>query len=222
MGVPLKTPEEDEIIEGWVGQPKGMLQVLWERGFIDESNLKSYTIAGKKDAFGAVDLSTSLKSILGNCTDLAEEECLLQSMGRKMGIIIDRTPKCHAEIAGEGIEYTWGFQKNHFRRQPISMKRSKTEFRKLVRKCCSRELVTKAIVRKFSKRARDYIIAYHTVENHNNEIKKLTLNKKGNAENTVVIDDSTVVKVERMKREFKTHRCAMDFDTKFLKSDFHA
>ena len=77
-------------------------------------------------------------------------------------------------------------------------------------------------MRKFSKRARDYIIAYHAVENHNNEIKELTLNKKGNAENTVVIDESTVVKVERMKREFKTHRCAMDFDTKFLKSDFRA
>ena len=102
------------------------------------------------------------------------------------------------------------------------MKRSKTEFRKLVRQCCSRELVTKELVRKFSKRARDYIIAYHAVENHENEINKLTMNKKGSAENTVIIDESTVVKVERMKQEFKTHRCAMDFDTKFLKSDFHA
>ena len=65
-------------------------------------------------------------------------------------------------------------------------------------------------------------ISRNAVENHENEINKLTMNKKGSAENTVIIDESTVVKVERMKREFKTHRCAMDFDTKFLKSDFRA
>jgi len=27
---------------GWEGQPKGMLQVLWERGWIDENNLAKY------------------------------------------------------------------------------------------------------------------------------------------------------------------------------------
>ena len=66
------------------------------------------------------------------------------------------------------------------------------------------KLVTKKLVRKFSKRARDYIIAYHAVENHENKIKKLMMEKKGKAENTIIIDDSTIVKVERMKQEFKT------------------
>ena len=83
-------------------------------------------------------------------------------------------------------------------------------------------MVTKKLVRKFSKRARDYIIAYHAVENHENEINKLTMHKKCKVENAVAIDASTIVKVEKIKRQFKTHRCAMDFDTKFLKSDFHA
>ena len=139
-----------------------------------------------------------------------------------MGVAIDCIPKCHAEIAGEGIEYTWGYQKNHYRRQPLSMKRSKTEFRRLVSECCSRKQITKELVRKFSKRARDYIIAYHAVENHDKESTKLTSTNKGNVKGSVTPEESTVVKVERMKRAFKTHRCAMDFDTKFIKSEFRA
>jgi hypothetical protein len=40
--------------------------------------------------------------------DFIEEETLLQYHGRQLGVIIDRTPKCHPEMAGEGIEYNWG------------------------------------------------------------------------------------------------------------------
>ena len=99
-----------------MGKPKGMLQVLWERGHIDETHLKQYTVNGKKDADGVIDLSKSLKNIVASCTDFAKEDSLLQSMGRKMSDAIDRTPKCYAEIAGEGIKYSWGYQKNHDRR----------------------------------------------------------------------------------------------------------
>ena len=31
-----------KIVEGWEGKPKGMLQILWERGWINETNLKHY------------------------------------------------------------------------------------------------------------------------------------------------------------------------------------
>ncbi len=27
------------------------------------------------------------------------------------GVVVDRTPKCHCKIAGEGIEYSWGLAK---------------------------------------------------------------------------------------------------------------
>ena len=53
QGLPIEI-EERKIIEGWVGKLKGMLQVLWERGFIDEGNLQQYTIDGKKDAYGVL------------------------------------------------------------------------------------------------------------------------------------------------------------------------
>jgi hypothetical protein len=45
--------ELDEGVEGWEGKPKGMLQILWERGFVDPSKKKeNCTLQGKKDAFG--------------------------------------------------------------------------------------------------------------------------------------------------------------------------
>ena len=87
---------------------KGLLQVLWEHGFIDELRLETYTLNGKQDAFRFVQKDFSLKLLKGNCLDFEEEEILLQSMGREMGVLVDRTPKCHCELAGEGIEYSWG------------------------------------------------------------------------------------------------------------------
>jgi hypothetical protein len=81
---------------------------------------KHYTINGRKNSLGILDLDSSLKYLLGNCTDFEEEETMLQSMGTKMGILVDCTPKCHPELAGEGIEYSWGCSKNCYRKLPIS------------------------------------------------------------------------------------------------------
>ena len=42
------TIEEHVIEPGWVGSAKGLLQVLWERGWIDVAKLGEYSINGKK------------------------------------------------------------------------------------------------------------------------------------------------------------------------------
>jgi hypothetical protein len=102
-GLPLEETKP-KCVEGWEGKAKGILQVLWERGWIDEAKLNKYTINGKQDVFGVVDTEFALKTLMANCMDFEEEETLLQSMGREMGISVDRTPKCHCELAGEGIE----------------------------------------------------------------------------------------------------------------------
>ena len=47
MSIPLSISYE-EVIAGWEGKAKGSLQVAWKRGFIDESNLKSYLAKGGK------------------------------------------------------------------------------------------------------------------------------------------------------------------------------
>jgi hypothetical protein len=41
----------EDVEEGWLGKPKGLLQILWERGFIDpgiQNPEKYYTLDGKK------------------------------------------------------------------------------------------------------------------------------------------------------------------------------
>ena len=66
LGVSLKTPEEDKIAKVWIGKSKGMLEILWERGYIDESKLNEYTFNGKKDVYSTINLSTSLKHMLSS------------------------------------------------------------------------------------------------------------------------------------------------------------
>ena len=44
-----------KVIEGWEGKPKGLLQILWERGIVDESRLSEYTINGRQNGYGIVD-----------------------------------------------------------------------------------------------------------------------------------------------------------------------
>ena len=92
--------------------------------------------------FGVVDKSYSLEHLMGNCQDFEEEETLLQSMGREMGVMVDRTPKCHCELAGEGVEYSWGCAKNTYRHVPLKKKRGKENFRNVVCECMSKENVS--------------------------------------------------------------------------------
>jgi len=107
----------NKVIEGWEGKSKGLLQVLWERGWINNENNNAYhyyTIPGRKNEYNLTMPETSLKSLMASCTDFEEEETLLQHIGKTMGVVFDRSPKCHAEIASEGIEYSWGCAKNHY------------------------------------------------------------------------------------------------------------
>ncbi len=40
--------DRELVIPGWQGQPKGLKQVLWERGLIDESALEMHIRGGRK------------------------------------------------------------------------------------------------------------------------------------------------------------------------------
>ena len=53
LGIPLSVEEEELESKGWVGQAKGLLQILWERGWIHDTKNpnKHYTISGRKDLF---------------------------------------------------------------------------------------------------------------------------------------------------------------------------
>ena len=62
-GIAIKYTEE-KIIEGWFNKPKGALQILYERGWINPDLLQKkgmYTKEGVRDAFGNLLPGTSIK-----------------------------------------------------------------------------------------------------------------------------------------------------------------
>ena len=204
LDLPIRK-NEYKVIEGWVGKAKGALQILWERGFIDATCVHKYTNKGSLNG-GVRDDSTSLECLMSRLPDFVNEETVLQQTGKKLGVTILRTPKCHPELAGEGIEYAWGVAKLFYRRQPLSMKRSKDSFLELVKTATSRTGVLNVRnIRRFSARARRYMIAYLAIYKKEQE----------HQQDKVTITHDII---EKCVKHFKTHRSAMDFDSAFIKS----
>lgn len=146
-----------------------MLQILWERGFIDpnvthEIDLwKNNKEDGKKDNAGNTIEGTPLKAMLASLPDFENEKTLLQLHAEARStndckIMMIRSPKCHPELAGEGIEYDWAGAKSHYRRARLSEKKGSDSFRNLVTK--SLESVRFNQRASFSGRAREYMLAY--------------------------------------------------------------
>ena len=156
---------------------------------------------------------TRLKYLLSNCRNFKEDESLLQAMGRAMDDTVDRTPKCHCELAGEGIEYSWSCAKNLYRRKPIAEKRKKELFREMVRAYLSQTDLTTERVRKCAKRARDYICAYHIFHQQENSDSTNRTHTATPATTTPTTDDNTnepkqdeispPIKIENSSRRIK-------------------
>ncbi len=116
------------------------------------------------------------------------------------------TPKCLSELAGEGVEYIWDGAKGEYRRLSLAQKRGKDNFKTCLYHCLSEEVITIERVRKYARQARQYLIAYH------------------HAVDTGQVDPQThndclkfgPVAVDKLINNFKTHRCAFDFDYKFI------
>ena len=87
------------------------MQVLCERGLIDGTDLKDYSLTGKKDDFGAVNNRTGLRHIMGMSFDFLNKEGMLQHIANNLGVTVLLTPKCHAELAGKGVQYVWACAK---------------------------------------------------------------------------------------------------------------
>ena len=191
---------EEEIEEGWEGKPKGLRQVLWERGWLDP-NEGGYSMKGKKDADGNLDLSKSYVHLMARCADFRREKAALHHLGDKLGVVVHSTPKYHAELAGEGIEYVWALSKNWFKRQPLSARKSRQQFKALVKRALSPKMVTAKTVRGCGRRARSYILAYaflHDNEN-NEEFKK------------------EFVDIEKTSKKYRSHRGPGDQQSGFIK-----
>ena len=125
-GLPT-TKTTDKITPGWMLKPKGMMQILYERGFIDPSYaIKDYVEKGLKCKNGLLDKTKGYKLLIANLPDFINEKSMLEYYGEKLGVTVDSSPKYHPEISGEGIEYCWGMSKVWYRKQPLEKKRIKT------------------------------------------------------------------------------------------------
>ena len=130
-----------------------MLQILWERGFLDPTKsvkelMRQYNSDFKKNRETKEPIpGTSLRHIVGNLPDFKQEITLLQFRANQLGVSIDCSPKFHPEIAGEGIELCWGLSKNTYRRYSIEDKRTKSKYLKLVQNCiCCKTILTKNLL----------------------------------------------------------------------------
>ena len=85
-GIKLEKSEKEKSI-GWCGQLKGLLQVLWERGWIDMTNLSSYTETGdSKKSNPCMEVihdepkKISLRIIMNDCKDFKIEPTSMESL----------------------------------------------------------------------------------------------------------------------------------------------
>ena len=109
----------NQVLQGWVNKPKGSLQILYERGWIHPHKIHLYTKRGK--IIGGItpgnlepNEELSLCELMKKQNDFINEVTLLQYYGDILGIVVDHIPKCHPELAGEGIEYSWAIAKLHY------------------------------------------------------------------------------------------------------------
>jgi len=83
----MKLPEEEEVAsirQGYVDKPKGIEQVLFERGWLDPDEISQYTLAGKV-VDGVVDEKTSLRRVLANCPDFRHEVSAMAELMKGIG-----------------------------------------------------------------------------------------------------------------------------------------
>ena len=81
---------------------------------------------------------------MGSCLDsFAEEMTAFQEhVGKELGVLVIISPKFHAEMAGEGIEYSWGVSKCVNWGMPLDLKKGKASFKAFVNECTSRDVLS--------------------------------------------------------------------------------
>ena len=208
LGVPTTRTVTQRFIPGWAGKGKGLLQVLWERGWVDDSKASQYKKVVTDDA-GFPVKEFSLEMMLDSCIDFVNEKTQMEFVCDSLGAEALITTKYHAEYAGEGIEYSWGAAKAIYRRYPLAAKKGKEKFVGLVSKCTSREVLTTEMIRKFSSRARSYMLSYKALE---------IVGEEGTGNENDKSLEITHKQIENMQKIIKSHRAALDFDRGFIAS----
>jgi hypothetical protein len=97
------TIKENDVVKGWVANPKGMRQELWERGLLDPQ--VTYVSKIKKDVPN-YDEKVEYSIVLADCTNFLNKKMSQMHLGEQLEVEVDQLTKSHLELAGEGIEYS--------------------------------------------------------------------------------------------------------------------
>ncbi|CAM9528160.1 unnamed protein product, partial [Sphacelaria rigidula] len=135
--------------KGKEGKPKGIRQMLWERGLWEDS------MTGSADPISGKNIFT----VLGDCSDFKEERTALQYAFESRGHILIMSPKCHPELGGVSIEYSWGRGKLEFWRrmndeEPENLKDN------MLKALNTETILTLGRIRRFARRTREYRRTY--------------------------------------------------------------
>ncbi len=184
-----------------------------------EASLDKYTLDGRKDPItGNIDLQFSIRYLLSEYTNFKEEETALQCLGTQMGVTVQLTPKFHAELAGEGVEYSRSHAKAFYRRVSVSKKKDSENFKQLEKECtCPVTVLTKDRIEKFASRTRAYICSYHYLEQCAGAVSECNDSRVA-AVGATIKQELLYFEIERLMKAFKGHRCAIDFDLGFVNS----
>ena len=187
----LKTSE-------YAGKAKGLAQLAWERGLID----------GEQPAPCLDDL----KKLMDGCTDFKNERSELTNLVEMRGHILLMSPKYHPEVAGKGVEYSWGKAKYHFRNHSNDCVAA--NLRVNVDDCLSAEVLTLDRVHKFARRSRDYKRIYEDIrDNKDGAFKTESSSGRISREG----DSETGFKLyEKIKRKYREHRNMKNIDSSFI------
>lgn len=213
-----------KIVQGWLGKPKGLLQILWETGWVDGNEYKGaalyeyYNKEGKKDAAGNLIPGTNLVAILQERHDFKNELTMMEYVGKRCGLIVKMSPKCHCEIAGESIEVVWGIGKVRLRRIPHSDRDTAEKFRALVEDMWSKDKIGYNQLRGAFRTHRAYILSYYEIHKEQAAEKGLTVEQLADPSIVKDLVESVDYKtIEEKMKSYKSHPNAMDFMGKVVR-----
>ena len=130
---------------------------------------------------------------LSNCWDFANdgnEQTAFHELLISRGHVPEMSPKCHPEVAGVEVEYSWGKSKMHFRRHTDHVAR---HLHDNIVASMSPEVLTLTRVRRYARKARAYRRAYST--------SSTAMSRRS---------------IEKQVKLYKRHRSALDIDWKFI------
>jgi hypothetical protein len=111
-----------------------------------------------------------------------------------------------------------GIQENNYQKPELIFLFPRLAFRLAPLDACPVNVISKERVEKFSARARAYICTYHhldlqELQRHGSDTTLENTTPNARPKQELLYND-----IERLRKAFKSHRCALDFDSGFVNS----